>query len=150
LTEIVTPSPQRIAPHCSYFARCGGCAVQTLAAAAYRQWKRELVTAALRRAGLSTPVLDLVDAHGQGRRRTTFHVRYLRGQPVQSRTHKVVEIDSCPLLAPSLENALPVARAIGQALAAAKRSIDILVAATASGLDVDLKGHGPLDDGRRI
>src|SRR5262249_2303204 len=98
LTEIVTPSPLRIAPHCSYFARCGGGAVQTLPAPAYREWKRELVASALGRAGLSTPALDLVDAHGQGRRRATVHVRYLRGQPVagfmQSRAHKIVEIDS--------------------------------------------------------
>ena len=153
LAEVVEASPHRIAPHCPYFTDCGGCAVQTLAAPAYGQWKRELVVAALRRAGLSSPVLDLIDAHGRGRRRATFHVRYPKDRPavgfMQSRAHKIVEIDSCPLLAPSLENALPAARAIGQALAAAKRPLDILVTATASGLDVDVKGHGPLEERQR-
>jgi 23S rRNA (uracil1939-C5)-methyltransferase len=153
LAEVVAASPHRIAPHCRYYTNCGGCAVQTLTAPAYGQWKRELVVAALRRAGLSSPVLDLIDAHGRGRRRATFHVRYPKDRPaigfMQARTHKIVEIDFCPLLAPSLVNALPVARAIGQALATAKRPLDVLVTATASGLDVDLKGHGPLDEGQR-
>jgi 23S rRNA (uracil1939-C5)-methyltransferase len=153
LAEIVSPSLHRTAPHCRYFANCGGCAVQTLAAPAYEHWKRTLVAAALHRAGLNAEVSDLVNAHGKGRRRATFHVRYPEGRPatgfMQSRAHKIVEIDSCPLLASSLENALPVARAIGQALAAAKKPLDILVTGTAFGLDVDVKGHGPLADQQR-
>ncbi|HMF07046.1 MAG TPA: class I SAM-dependent RNA methyltransferase [Methylocella sp.] len=153
LVEVIAPSPDRIAPHCRYFSHCGGCAVQTLAAPAYARWKRDLVVDALRHAGLTAEVLDLVDAHGHGRRRATFHARYPEDRPaigfMQARAHKIVEIDSCPLLTPSLENALPVARAIGEALAAAKKPLDILVTATASGLDVDVKGHGPLDDAQR-
>jgi hypothetical protein len=62
------------------------------------------------------------------------------------RAHNVVEIDSCPLLAPSMERALPTARAIAKALAASGKSLDILVTATASGLDVDIKGHGLLGE----
>jgi hypothetical protein len=41
LAEVLTPSPHRIAPFCCYFSRCGGCAVQTLAADSYARWKRE-------------------------------------------------------------------------------------------------------------
>jgi 23S rRNA (uracil1939-C5)-methyltransferase len=150
LVEVWTPSPHRIAPFCPYFSRCGGCAVQTLAADSYVRWKRDLVTCALRRAGLTTVVSDLVDAHGAGRRRAAFHARYVRGRAsvgfTQARAHKIVEIDSCPLLAPSMERALPAARAIAEPLAASDKPLDILVTATASGLDVDLKGHGPLGE----
>jgi 23S rRNA (uracil1939-C5)-methyltransferase len=154
LAEIVEASPHRIASHCRYFSHCGGCAVQTLAAPNYAQWKRELIAAALRRAGLASEVMDLVDAHGQGRRRATFHTRYKEGKPatgfMQSRAHKIVEIDSCPLLAPSLANALLIARAIGETLASSQKPLDILVTATASGLDVDVKGHGAFDDQQRL
>lgn len=153
LTDIVTPSPDRIPPFCPYFTLCGGCAVQTLAAAAYRQWKRDSVAAALRRAGLAVKVLDLADAHGEGRRRATFHVRYPDGRPatgfMQARAHKIIDIASCPLLAPSLANALPVVRAIGADLAISRKPLDVLVTATLSGLDADIKGHGPLADGLR-
>ncbi|MDQ6867940.1 MAG: RNA methyltransferase [Pseudomonadota bacterium] len=150
LVDVLIPSPDRIAPFCRYFSLCGGCAVQTLAADSYARWKRDLVTGALRRAGLTNEVSDLADAHGAGRRRATFHARYTQGWPAvgftQARTHGIVEIDSCPLLASSMAGALPAARAIARALAASGKPLDILVTATASGLDVDLKGHGPLGE----
>jgi 23S rRNA (uracil1939-C5)-methyltransferase len=154
LAEVLTPSPDRIAPFCRYFAHCGGCAVQTLAADSYARWKRDLVTSALRRAGLTNEVSDLADAHGVGRRRATFHARYVRGRPttgfMQARTHEIVEIDSCPVLAPSMNGALPAVRAIAQALAASTKPLDILVTATASGLDVNLKGHGRLGEAETL
>ena len=68
---------------------------------------------------------------------------------MQARTHDIVEINSCPLLAASMDGALPAARAIAQALAASRKPLDILVTATASGLDVDLKGQGPLNVAQR-
>ena len=150
VVEVLTPSPHRIAPFCHYFAHCGGCAVQTLAADSYARWKRDLVASALWRAGLANEVLDLADAHGAGRRRAIFHARLAQGRPttgfMQARTHEVVEIDSCPVLAASMDGALPAARAIARALAASGKPLDILVTATASGLDVDLKNHGPLGE----
>ncbi|WOJ89668.1 RNA methyltransferase [Methylocapsa polymorpha] len=149
LVEVLTPSPNRIAPFCRYFSVCGGCAVQTLAAAPYAQWKRGNVVNAIRQARLEIEVAALADAHGEGRRRATFHARYdSRGQAaigfMQSRAHEIVEIDACPVLAPSMRDAPRAARAIAEALAASAKPLDILVTATASGLDVDVKGHGPL------
>ncbi|WP_036257767.1 class I SAM-dependent RNA methyltransferase [Methylocapsa aurea] len=157
LVEIVTPSPNRIDPFCRYFSVCGGCAVQTLAAAPYAQWKQSLLVVALKQAGLAATVEPLVDAHGEGRRRATFHARVdWTGKSttgfMRARAHKIVEIDSCPVLAPAMLRAAPVARALAQALAGSGKPLDILVTATASGLDVDLKGHGPLseDESRRL
>jgi 23S rRNA (uracil1939-C5)-methyltransferase len=151
LVEVLTPSPDRIAPFCRYFSRCGGCAVQTLGADSYARWKRDLVAKALQRAGLAIAVSDLIDAHGAGRRRATFHARYIQGHAkvgfTQARTHDIVEIQSCPVLAPSMDMALPAARALAQALVGSPKPLDILVTATASGLDVDLKGHSPLGEG---
>ena len=56
LVDIVEASPQRIAPICPHFADCGGCAVQTLRADAYADWKRGLVETALLNAGLQLDV----------------------------------------------------------------------------------------------
>ncbi len=52
--------------------------------------------------------------------------------------------NSCPVLAPSMDKALPAARALALALRLSAQPLDILITATDSGLDVDLKGHGPL------
>jgi 23S rRNA (uracil1939-C5)-methyltransferase len=76
LIEIASPSPDRIAPFCPYYGTCGGCAVQALAARPYSDWKRDLLVRALRHAGLEAKVADLIDAHGLGRRRATFHARF--------------------------------------------------------------------------
>jgi 23S rRNA (uracil1939-C5)-methyltransferase len=154
LVEILTPSPARVAAFCPHFGTCGGCAVQTLAPADYAAWKRGLVVDALRHAKIAATVGDLVDAHGEGRRRATFHARYgVRGEVklgfMQAHAHNVVDIGSCPLLAPKMEGAIAAARAIATALRATQKPLDIVVTATPTGLDIDLRGHGPLDTDAR-
>jgi 23S rRNA (uracil1939-C5)-methyltransferase len=66
LRGTLAESQHRIAPHCRYFSHCGGCAVQTLAAPSYGQWKRELIARCPAPRGLASEVMDLVDAHGRG------------------------------------------------------------------------------------
>lgn len=154
LVEISSPSPDRIEAHCRYFSTCGGCAVQTLSQAAYAQWKQGLVGDALRRAGVDAVVAPLVDAHGDGRRRATVHIRAdSTGRPLvgfmQARTHKIVEVETCPLLTPALGLALPAARALAAALGPLTKPLDLLATATETGLDIDLRGHGPLDPRQR-
>src|ERR1700758_919119 len=75
LIKVEVASAERIAPVCGHFGVCGGCALQHVAGARYREWKRGLVVAALARAGVDAPVGDLIDAHGEGRRRAVFHAR---------------------------------------------------------------------------
>jgi 23S rRNA (uracil1939-C5)-methyltransferase len=151
LVEIITPSPDRVPAFCRYFSICGGCAVQTLAREPYAQWKQSLLADAMRQAGLNTTADDLADAHGEGRRRATFHARPdALGRAttgfMEARTHDIVEIEECPLLAPSLREAPAIARGLAQVLAASGKPLDILTAATSSGLDIDIKGHGPLNE----
>jgi 23S rRNA (uracil1939-C5)-methyltransferase len=155
LVEIETASKDRIPPFCQYFSSCGGCAVQSLAREAYAQWKRDLVSEALQRAGLEADIAPVVDAHGEGRRRATFHVRAdaaagrHRVGFMQARAHEIVEIDACPLLAPSLGKALAAVRALVDVLWTRSTTLDALVTATETGLSVDLRGHGPLAPRKR-
>ena len=150
LLEIIEASPQRIASICPHFGDCGGCAVQTLRSDAYADWKRGLVETALINAGLTQNVEPLVDAHGAGRRRVTFHARFESGKArvgfMAARSHRIVEIDHCPLLAPELDGALSAARALAEILATRGKPLDIAITATLSGLDVELRGAGPLDE----
>jgi 23S rRNA (uracil1939-C5)-methyltransferase len=140
---------ERIAPICPHFGVCGGCAVQHWGAAPYRAWKRGLVVEALPQAGLDAPIAALIDAHGEGRRRATFHARRSPRDVLEvgfsaARAHRVVAIDRCPILAPSLDGALTAAWAIAEALQPSKKPLDIQVTATDSGLDIDVRGSGPL------
>jgi 23S rRNA (uracil1939-C5)-methyltransferase len=153
LLNVERPSPERIAPICPHFGVCGGCAMQHWQSASYRAWKRNLVVEALRQAGLDAPVFaELIDAHGDGRRRAVFHARRGSHDVLEvgfsaARAHRVIAIDRCPVLAESLEGALPAAWAIAEALGAAKKPLDIQITATDAGLDVDVRGSGPLTAG---
>ena len=153
LIKVDSASPDRITPICPHFGTCGGCALQHLATARYRDWKRALVTEALAKAGLDAPVDDLIDAHGDGRRRAVFHARrgthdVLEVGFAALKAHRVVAIDRCPILAPGLDGAIETAWAIAEALAGTRKPLDIQVTATETGLDVDVRGSGPLTAAR--
>ncbi len=153
LLRVVVPSPDRIAPFCPHFGVCGGCAIQHWAEPHYRSWKRNLVVTALQQAGIAAPVDDLIDAHGDGRRRAVLHARQGTKEIVEVgfsalRAHTLVPIDRCPVLAPSMAGAIDAAWAIADVLGPLKKPLDIHATATLNGLDIDVRGSGPLDPKR--
>ncbi len=147
------PVAPRVAPVCGYFGTCGGCAAQHMPQDLYAAWKRDAVIDALAREGVEAEVGALLDAHGAGRRRATFHARTDTDGRVEvgfmrARAHDIVEIDACPLFAPELGPAPVVARAFAEALKGLGKPLDIQVTATLAGLDVDLRGSGALGAGQ--
>jgi 23S rRNA (uracil1939-C5)-methyltransferase len=154
LLRVDTPSPERIAPICPHFGVCGGCAIQHWATERYRAWKRDLVVEALRQAGIisgiDAAVGDLLDAHGDGRRRAVFHASrrakdVLKVGFTAAGTHDIVAIDRCPILAPDLDGALRAAWAIAETIGALGKPLDIQTTASEAGLDVDVRGSGALN-----
>lgn len=148
VAEILSASPERATPFCPHFGRCGGCLLQHWQSAPYLAWKRALVADALAREGLAAQVLPVMDAHGAGRRRVIFHARQYGLRTVvgfaERRSHAMVALEGCPVLAPALDQALPAARAVAQALAPLKKPLDLQIVATDTGLDMDVRGSGPL------
>jgi 23S rRNA (uracil1939-C5)-methyltransferase len=147
--SILEPSADRIEPICPHFGTCGGCAVQHWQSDKYSEWKRELVANALAQAGVEAPVDELIDAHGEGRRRAVLHARR-GGKKILvvgfsgRRSHHIVPIDQCPIFAPQLERALATAWKLAEPLDPAGKPLDIQFTATDRGLDVDIRGSGPL------
>jgi 23S rRNA (uracil1939-C5)-methyltransferase len=149
LSRIEHASPERIAPFCRYFGACGGCAIQHWQTEAYRAWKRRIVIDTLAHAHIECEVAELVDAHGAGRRRITVHAR--RGGDGElhvgfaaANSHAIVAIEDCPILDPALHGALDAARALAEVLKPAAKPLDIQFTAARDGLDVDVRGSGPL------
>jgi 23S rRNA (uracil1939-C5)-methyltransferase len=118
LLQVEHASPQRITPFCPHFAICGGCAIQHWDTEHYRAWKRDIVIATLAQAKIVCDVAPLIDAHGL--------------------------VDRCPILDPGLSGALEAAWAIAELLISIGKPLDIQIAATDNGLDVDVRGSGPL------
>ncbi|GEC15011.1 class I SAM-dependent RNA methyltransferase [Nitrobacter winogradskyi] len=148
LLRIEAASPDRIAPFCSHFGACGGCAIQHWRPEEYRAWKRRIVIDTLALARIDCNVDDLIDAHGAGRRRITLHARSdggkLRVGFAAPNSHAIVPIDACPVLDPALHGAIDAARELAMALKPANKPLDIQVTATRNGLDVDVRGSGQL------
>jgi 23S rRNA (uracil1939-C5)-methyltransferase len=149
LVERLNAAPERAAPICPWFGTCGGCVAQHMSSSLYYAWKRGLVVEALEREGVAAEVGGVVDAHGAGRRRATFHARFPHGQLdeigfMRARSHDIIAINQCPLFSPGMAGAIPAAQALSGDLRGLMKPLDIGVTATLDGLDVDLRGSGPL------
>lgn len=149
LLQVEHASPERITPFCPHFAVCGGCAIQHWETERYRAWKRDIVVDALAQAKLACNVDPLIDAHGLGRRRMTLHARVgshdvLKVGFAAANSHDIIPVDRCPILAPGLSGGLDATWAIAEPLISLGKPLDIQLTATDNGLDVDLRGSGPL------
>ena len=153
LLRVEQASAERIDPICPHFGICGGCALQHWAPVHYRAWKRDLVATALAHAGVDADVDDLIDAHGEGRRRAVLHARrgthgVLQVGFAALLAHHIVPIDRCPILSPGLAGAIETAWDIAEELKGEAKPLDIQVTSTETGLDVDVRGSGPLSPQR--
>lgn len=149
LLEIIEPSLDRIAPVCKHFGVCGGCALQHWADAPYLAWKRDIVVAALNRAGVEAAIGAIEPQNKSGRWRAVFHAgRKEKPEAVgfaERRSHRIVEIEECPVLSPELEKSLPVARELAAILAPTGKPLDLHFTHTGS-LDIDIRGPGKLPE----
>jgi 23S rRNA (uracil1939-C5)-methyltransferase len=147
LVAVETASPDRVAPISPFFGTCGGCALQHWALPMQQEWKRRRVIDALATVGIDANVGPVIDAHGEGRRRIVLHARRQNGALqvgfTAARSHEIVPIDHCPILAAALNGAIATARAIAEAIGGAK-PLDIQITASDNGLDIDVRGSGPL------
>ncbi len=149
LLHIERASAERIAAFCPHFGVCGGCAIQHWQVERYQAWKRDLVIETLAQAKIACDVDPLVDAHGTGRRRIVVHARkgthdVLKVGFAAAGSHEIVAIDRCPILDPALNGALDAAWALTEALKPVSKPLDIQITAANNGLDVDVRGSGPL------
>ena len=149
LLRVDSASPDRVAPFCPHFGVCGGCAIQHWDGEHYRAWKRNIVVETLATARIDCEVKPLVDAHGAGRRRITLHARIgthdmLKVGFAAANSHEIIPIDRCPILDPGLDGAIGAAWALSERLIKIGKPLDIQVTATQGGLDVDVRGSGPL------
>lgn len=142
IANLVEASQDRVVPPCVHFGTCGACQTQHIAHEVYRAWKHGLVVRALEAAGIKADVAPLIDAHGEGRRRVTLALKHGQAGYHRRGSHDVVAAEMCPILSPGLSGALGFARALAAEMP--DKWLSLLVTATQSGMDADIKGplHG--------
>jgi len=105
VSELLSSSPDRVAPFCERVDECGGCAVQHLALSAQRKWKTGRVREALQSVGLDPDVVE--DCQGVGETRG-FRAKLLWMVETgpdgllelglfQPHSHALVALDACPV-----------------------------------------------------
>ena len=111
--DILTPAPARMKAACPRFGVCGGCSWLHFAYPQQGEWKCRIVQDCLRRLGkIETEVRWLEDATLRTgyRTRALFQVQDGRTGFFAGGSHTVVDLESCPLLHPRLNEALALIR----------------------------------------
>ncbi|MFN7112628.1 MAG: class I SAM-dependent RNA methyltransferase [Brevundimonas sp.] len=144
--EIVTPSPDRIAPVSPQYGDCGGCSLQHWADKPYLDWKQDQVRLALAREGIETEIEPTVATPPGTRRRVALHARRTEDGRVvlgfkARRSWRLVEVRECPVADPRIMRAIPALTEIAAAFLEHPKSAPSLhVTWTLTGLDVDVTG----------
>lgn len=148
-----TASPRRVEPACRHFGACGGCSVQHLDDAAYRDWKHDKVARALAARGIETTVEPLVACAPAARRRVTFTARRMGPDVLlgfnAAQSHHIVVTEECPVAEPGIVAALVDLRRLATMVAATPKAFHMAVTATSFGLDIAVAGAGRLGTKQR-
>ena len=105
LQDIITPSPQRVAPLCPVYAQCGGCQLQHVSYDGELQEKQGQVRDALERIGRLTGI-DVLPTLGAAtpweyRNKMQFPAAAAKGKAVvgcyAAGSHRVIDVASCAI-----------------------------------------------------
>jgi 23S rRNA (uracil1939-C5)-methyltransferase len=136
-------------PPCPHFGACGGCQLQHMLLSQYGAWKRQQVAAALAHRGLEDLVVEPLVRTQPGARRRARFAFIRRGATIslgfRERTgHRVIALDTCPVLAPQLVALLPPLGALLARLDLARSGGELEATASASGIDLQIvAAHAP-------
>lgn len=109
LVEVLTPSPQRVAPRCAHFGVCGGCALQHLSSEAQLETKHQELRDNLERLGKVTPQRWLEPLRGpvwEYRRRARLGAKFVtkKGKVLvgfrERLTPYIADVQHCDVLSP--------------------------------------------------
>ncbi|MSU22248.1 MAG: class I SAM-dependent RNA methyltransferase [Opitutus sp.] len=141
LVAVLTASPDRVAPRCDLFGRCGGCQYQHLAYAGQLRWKQRQVAELLQHlAGLEFPVAPVIASPREFgyRSKITPHFNPPRDPALpppigflrQGTRFDLLDVPRCPIATDAINEKLPSVRAGIHARAAAgefKRAATLLL-----------------------
>ena len=112
VVEIIEPSPDRTAPKCEYFGRCGGCDFQHLNYAAQIAAKIGMIQDCLQRIGkieygAEIKVIESPKEYGY-RARAAWHLdtRTRKFGYFRRGSHDIIDVKHCPILTDELQQTL--------------------------------------------
>lgn len=151
MVSLVTPSAQRQEPACTHFGTCGGCSLQHLNEPAYEAFKQELLASFIQGTGVDRSVIaPMVAIKAHSRRRADFKIAVHHDQ-VQigffaSKSHRLVNIEQCPVSDAALVAILPELKACIGELKKPGRLTSISLTALDNGLDATIRLSSAIGD----
>ena len=104
LNEIIKPSPGRVNPPCPYFGSCGGCQWQHIDYSIQVEQKKEILGETLKRLGGLKEIPSITVTPSPKpydyRVRVQLKVKAKAMGYYQQRSHRIVDIDHCPISHP--------------------------------------------------
>ena len=114
LIEVIEPAPERVAPPCPHFGRCGGCQYQHAPYEFQVARKVEILREQMRRVGKIDyqGEIDVISGPPLGyRNRSQFHIADRRIGYLAARSHQLVALPGdCPISSPRVNQALAMIR----------------------------------------
>ncbi|CAM0556976.1 23S rRNA (uracil(1939)-C(5))-methyltransferase RlmD [Vreelandella titanicae] len=150
IKSLLTTSELRVKPPCPHFGHCGGCDLQHLSVDAQRDHKREVVRDLFSRQGITLSEIGSIQGSDQGyRRRARLGVKVDSQGTTRlgfraAHSHRLVDIERCPVLVDPLQRLLTPLRELLGTLEAPRQvgHIELLATATAQVVLVrQLKEH---------
>jgi len=113
LLEVLAPAPERVAPPCPYFTRCGGCHYQHAPYEIQLALKRGILEDQLRRIGKIAPPGEIGVVAGEPwgyRNRVQLHIAKGAMGYRAAQSHKLCAIETCPVSSPAVNAAIATLR----------------------------------------
>lgn len=136
----IKAGPHRVIPACPHFGLCGGCQLQAADEHALRDFVTSRVLNAAYGQGLEPG--ELLDTHlspQRARRRATLHAARIKRESVigfrEGGSHRIVNLNECPVLVPELEAFVPGLRSLTSQIGS-KGAFDVGLALCDQGVDV--------------
>lgn len=164
IQEIIAPSPNRVAPPCPYFGRCGGCDFQQMTYQAQLNAKVEIIRDCLRRLARIENIPDFqIKAapnpwHYRSRAQWQYDSISQRLGYFERGSRQVCDVSECAVLAPELQHTLDSLRELMRDSLLPEDVRDFRAVKGDEGVSLTpsvsralvREGSGPLKDGERV
>jgi 23S rRNA (uracil1939-C5)-methyltransferase len=112
LLDVLDAAPERVAPPCPYFTRCGGCHYQHAPYEMQLRLKRAILEDQLLRIGkIQAPPIEVVAGEPWGyRNRVQLHISKGALGYRESQSRKLCPIEKCPIASPAINAAIAILR----------------------------------------
>lgn len=139
--DILQTSKHRQEPPCPHFKTCGGCALQHMDNTSYQQFKKQLITDALRQKDLTdTIVNDVTMLPEKVRRRCKFIAQKTKHKASlgfrQKNSHDIAHIKTCHVIHPKLEALIKPLEKVCHLLLNNKQQAEIYLSVTENLVDI--------------